>query len=78
MLIDHDELQAKCRKTMGGKVPRDARDRWGTFLKTRGTSFCFAPHWIVDWRIIEWAAANKEQVDFHGNGDYWKIEILDV
>lgn len=78
MLITHEELQAKCRKAMGNKIPIDARDRWAEFLRSRGTRFCFAARWIKDDRIFQWAYENREYVDMSGNGDWFVIEINDV
>ena len=77
MLITHEILEEKCRKAMGGKIPRDARERWGTFLKTRALRFCFDARWIVDNRIFQWCYENKDFVDISGNGDWFTIEILE-
>lgn len=68
--MNHDILQDKIRKAMGGKPPIQARDRWADFIRTRGTRFVLRYEWIRDRRFFKWVWDNQDTLDIE-DGEEW-------
>ena len=68
--MNHDILQDKIRKAMGGKPPIAARDRWADFIRSRGTRFVMRYEWIRDRRFFKWVWDNQDTLDIE-DGEEW-------
>lgn len=57
--MNHEELRDKCRKAFGDRIPMQAKERWGIFLREKRTEFTFRYEWIRDPRFFDWVHANS-------------------
>ena len=76
--MNHDILQDKIRKAMGGKPPIAARDRWADFIRTRGTRFVLRYEWIRDRRFFKWVLDNQDTLDIEDGEEWFGVYIWKV
>jgi hypothetical protein len=73
--MNHQILQDKIRKAMGGKPPIQARDRWADFIRTRGTRFVLRYEWIRDRRFFKWVWDNQDTLDIEDGEEWFGVYI---
>lgn len=74
--MDHETLKEKFLKGMGGKVPYAARDSWGQFLRSKGTSFSFRYEWIVVPAFFGWISTT-DCIDFDDGQEWIRVFSYD-
>lgn len=73
--MNHEILQDKIRKAMGGKPPIAARDRWADFIRSRGTRFVMRYEWIRDRRFFKWVWDNQDTLDIEDGEEWFGVYI---
>lgn len=76
--MNHDILQDKIRKAMGGKPPIAARDRWADFIRSQGTRFVLRYEWIRDRRFFKWVWDNQDTLDIEDGEEWFGVYIWKV
>ncbi len=71
-VFSHEELKDKLRKAMGGKIPFEARESWGQFVREERLYFKMRDEWIRDKRFFQWTYDNKNHVVIELHlGSWW-------
>lgn len=76
--MDHDILADKLRKAMGGRIPIAAREKWGEFIRNRGTRFVVRYEWIQDPRFFQWVWDNQDTLDIEDGTEWFGVFIYDA
>ena len=74
--MNHAQFKEKLLKAMGGKPPVPARETWGNFLRSEGTSFYMNYDWVKHNAFWKWVTDSEDVSAGLGGSEGSTIEII--